>query len=72
MRFTQIKLETKQKGHKMTTLQIITTTRTGKEYGPEWTIDGSFEDNLDELIGRLLDEKPEQLISDIQTKGSRS
>ena len=52
----------------MTTLQIITTTRTGTDYGKIWTIDGSIEDNIDTLIDRLLDEKPEKLISDIQTR----
>ena len=56
----------------MTALQIITEDRTGRNCGPVFTIDGSIEDNLDTLIERLLDEKPNQLINDIQTKGSRS
>jgi len=54
----------------MTALQIITEDRTGRTCGPVFTIDGRIEDNLDILIGRLLDEKPETLISDIQTKGT--
>ena len=54
----------------MTALQIITEDRTGCSCGPVFTIDGRIEDNLDTLIGRLLDEKPETLISDIQTKGT--
>ena len=56
----------------MTALQIITEDRTGRNCGPVFAIDGSIEDNLDLLIGRLLDEKPEQLISDIQTKGTKN
>ena len=56
----------------MTALQIITEDRTGRNCGPVFTIDGRIEDNLDILVGRLLDEKPEKLINDIQTKGSQS
>ena len=56
----------------MTALQIITEDRTGRNCGPVFTIDGRIEDNINTLIGRLLDEKPEQLISDIQTKGTEN
>ena len=56
----------------MTTLQIITEDRTGRSCGPSFTIDGRIEDSLDTLIDRLLDEKPEQLIEDIQTKGTEN
>jgi len=56
----------------MTALQIITEDRTGRNCGPVFTIDGRIEDNLDTLIGRLLDEKPETLIEDIQTKGTKN
>ena len=56
----------------MTAFQIIKEDRTGRSCGRIFTIDGSIEENLDQLIGRLLDEKPENLIEDIKTKGIKN
>ena len=48
----------------MTTYQIITTTRAGIEYGPEFAVEDAIanliDNNLDYFIDKLLEENPEQ------------
>jgi len=60
----------------MTTYQIVTTTRAGIEYGPEFAVEDAIanliDNNLDYFIDKLLDEKPEQLIHDINPKGTEN
>ena len=60
----------------MTTYQIITTTRTGVDYGPEFAVEDAIanliDNNLDYFIEKLLDEKPEQLINNINQKGTEN
>ena len=60
----------------MTTYQIITTTRAGIEHGPEFAVEDAvanlIDNNLDYFIDKLLDEKPEQLINDINRKGTEN